>query len=347
MSATVSNEEAASNARALVQLASGCWVSQALHVAARLGIADLLVDGPRSPAELAQTTRTDAGALYRVLRALASVSVFAEDEEGRFALTPLAEGLRADAPASMRAFIMMMGEDWHWRAWGELLESVRTGQSAFEHVFGCGLFAYFAARPEAARVFDAAMTSRTDQEKAAVLAAYDWPAGTIVDVGGGVGALLAAILARRPDAHGVLFDLPHVTTDATERIEQAGVSQRCKVVAGDFFQEVPPGGDLYLLKGIIHDWDDQHALAILRNCRAAIADGGRLLVIGHVLAPGNAPSWGKLLDLEMLVMTHGGRERSEVEYRALLRQAGFELERVIPTASITSLIEAVPGQPAR
>jgi hypothetical protein len=270
------------------------------------------------------------------------MGVFAEDAEGRFVLTPLAEGLRADAPASMRAFIMMMGEDWHWRAWGELLESVRTGQSAFEHVFGCGLFAYFAARPEAARVFDAAMTSRTDQEKAAVLAAYDWPAGTIVDVGGGVGALLAAILARRPDAHGVLFDLPHVTTDATERIEQAGVSQRCKVVAGDFFQEVPPGGDLYLLKKIIHDWDDQHALAILRNCRAAIADGGRLLVIEHVLAPGNAPSWGKLLDLQMLVVTHGGRERSEAEYRALLRQAGFELERVIPTASITSLIEAVP-----
>jgi hypothetical protein len=161
-----------------------------------------------------------------------------------------------------------------------------------------------------------------------------------------VGGLLAAILASRPDAHGVLFDLPHVTTDPTERIEQARVSQRCKVVAGDFFQEVPPGGDLYLLKKIIHDWDDQHALAILRNCRAAIADGGRLLMIEHVLAPGNAPSWGKLLDLQMLVM-HGGRERSEVEYRALLRQAGFEFERVIPTASITSLIEAVPGQPAR
>jgi hypothetical protein len=225
---------------------------------------------------------------------------FTEDTDGRFALTPLAEGLRTDAPGSLRAYAVMLGEDWHWRAWGELLHSVRIGQSAFEHTFGRDVFGYFGEHPEAARVFNAAMTSRTGQENAAVTAAYDWPAGMIVDVGGGQGALLAAILARTPGARGVLFDLPHVVAAAGELIEGAGLTARCELVAGDFFERVPAGGDLYLLKRVIHDWDDGRAAAILRCCRAAMGERGssRLLVIEHVLPPGNAPSWGKLLDLQ-------------------------------------------------
>lgn len=327
---------------ALLQLASGSWIGQAVHVAAKLGIADLLEDGPKSPATLAEATGAHAGTLHRLLRALASLGVFAEDADGRFALTSLAEGLRTNAPGSLRAYAIMMGEDWHWRAWGGLLNSVRTGQPAFEHVFGCPMFSYFGEHPEAARVFDAAMTSRTGQETAAVIAAYEWPASaTIVDVGGGQGALLAAILARNPDVHGVLFDMPHVIAVARGLIEEAGLADRCELAAGDFFERVPAGGDLYLLKRVVHDWDDERASAILRSCRAAMGDRSRLLVIEHVLPPGNAPSWGKLLDLQMLVLTPGGRERDEAGFRALLASTGLRLERIIPAGPTASLIEAV------
>ena len=327
---------------ALLQLASGSWIGQAVHVAAKLGIADLLEDGPKSPATLAEATGAHAGTLHRLLRALASLGVFAEDADGRFALTSLAEGLRTNAPGSLRAYAIMMGEDWHWRAWGDLLNSVRTGQPAFEHVFGCHMFSYFGEHPEAARVFDAAMTSRTGQETAAVIAAYEWPASaTIVDVGGGQGALLAAILARNPDVHGVLFDMPHVIAAARGLIEEAGLADRCELAAGAFFQRVPAGGDLYLLKRVVHDWDDERASAILRSCRAAMGDRSRLLVIEHALPPGNAPSWGKLLDLQMLVLTPGGRERDEAGFRALLASTGLRLERIIPAGPTASLIEAV------
>ncbi len=326
---------------ALLQMASGSWVGQAVHVAAKLGIADLLEDGPKSPAALAEATGTHADALHRLLRALASLGVFAEDADGRFALTPVAEGLRTNALGSLRAYAIMLGEDWLWRAWGELLYSVRTGQSAFEHAFGHNLFQYFVEHPEAARVFNAAMTSRTGQENAAVTAGYDWPAGTIVDGGGGQGSWLAAILAQTPDARGVLFDLAHVIAAARGLIEGAGLTARCELVAGDFFERVPAGGDLYLLKRVIHDWDDERAVAILRGCRAAMGERGRLLVIEHVLPPGNAPSWGNLLDLQMLVLTPGGRERDEAGFRVLFALAGLRLERIIPAGPTASLIEVV------
>ncbi len=328
----------------LLQLASGSWIGQAVHVAAKLGIADLLEDGPKSPATVAGAIGAHAGALHRLLRALASLGIFAEDADGRFALTPLAEGLRTNAPGSLRAYAIMMGEEWHWRAWGELLHSVRTGQPAFEHVFGCHVFTYFGEHPEAAGVFNAAMTSRTGQETAAVIAAYDWPvSGTIVDIGGGQGALLNAILARSPEARGVLFDLPHVMAAAREFIGRTGLADRCELAAGDFFEQVPKGGGLYLLKRVIHDWEDERAIAIMRSCRAAMGETSRLLVIEHVLPPGNAPSWGKLLDLQMLVLTPGGRERDEATFRALLASAGLRLERIIPAGPTASLIEAVPA----
>jgi O-methyltransferase domain/Dimerisation domain len=333
----------AADPMALLRLASSHWVGQAVHVAAKLGVADLLEDGPKTPAALAEATGAHAGALHRLLRALASLGVFAEDGAGRFTLTPLAEGLRTSVPGSLRAYAILMGEEWHWRPWGELLASVRTGRPAFQEVFGQDVFQYLGKHPDAASVFNAAMTSRTGQENAAVTAAYDWPAGTIVDIGGGQGALLAAILERTPGARGVLFDLPHVIAAAAGLIEGAGLTARCELAAGSFFEQVPAGGDLYLLKRVIHDWDDERAAAILRRCRAAMGEGSRLLVIEHVLPSGNAPSWGKLLDLQMLVMTPGGRERDEAGFRSLLASAGLVLERIIPAGPTASLIEAVPG----
>ncbi|HEX2278303.1 MAG TPA: methyltransferase [Candidatus Tectomicrobia bacterium] len=268
--------------------------------------------------------------------------MFVETEDGRFALTPLADGLRSKAPVSWRAFAIFCGESWHWRAWGELLHSVHTGQPAFEYAFGTGAFDYFAAHPEAARIFDAAMTSGGSLQNRAVVTAYDFSAGTTVDVGGGEGALLTTILGAYPSARGLLFDLPHVIEAATNLIAKAGLEARCDVVSGSFFEQVPVGGSIYILKRIIHDWDDGRARVILKNCRTAMSDSGRLLLIEHVLVPGNAPSWTKLLDLEMLVITSGGRERTEEEFRALLDSAGFALQRVIPTASPISIIEAVP-----
>ena len=335
----------ASARMALMELAIGAMVGQAVHVAAKLGIADQLVGRPKTPAELAEATGTRADTLHRLLRALASRGVFAETADGRFALTPVAEGLRSDAPGSLRAYAVLLGEDWVWRAWGQLSHSVRTGQSALEHAFGRDVFAYLAEHPEAASVFDAAMTSRTRQEIDAVAAAYEWPAaGTIVDVGGGQGALLAAILARGPDLQGILYDLPHVIAAARGGpIDAAGLAGRCELAAGSFFERVPAGGDLYLLKRVIHDWDDERAAAILRNCRAAMSATARLLVVDHVLSPGNAPSLGKWLDLQMLVMTPGGRERDEAGFRALLSSAGLGLKRILPAGPTASLVEAVPA----
>lgn len=331
---------------ALLRLVSGAWTAQAVHVAARLGIADLLADGPKAPDMLAAATGAHGPTLERLLRALASLGVFAEQPDGRFGLTPLADGLRRDAEDSLRDYAVMMGDEWHWRAWGGLLHSVRTGESAFEHAHGRPLFDYLADHPAAGQVFDDAMTSRTRQEVAVVTAAYDWPAaGTVVDVGGGRGALLAAILEARPDTRGVLFDLPHVIEAAREGpVQPAVVAARCELVAGSFFEHVPAGGDLYLLKRVLHDWDDERAAAILSCCRRAMGSLGRLLVIEHVLPPGNEPSWGKLLDLQMLVLTQGGRERDEAGFRSLLASAGLRLQRVVPAGPTASLVEAVAGE---
>ncbi|HTE65031.1 MAG TPA: methyltransferase [Candidatus Binatia bacterium] len=328
---------------ALVKMLTGSWVSQALYVAAKLGIADLLRDGPTSCTMLAEATQTHAGALYRVLRALASVGVFAEDKNRCFSVTPLAEPLRADAPGSLRAFAIMLGEREHWRAWESVLHSVRTGQPAFEDVFGMPLFQYFAGHPEAARIFDEAMTSRSGQENAAIVAAYHFAeARTVIDVGGGQGTLLASILDVHPNARGVLFDLPHVIAPARIRMESAGHAVRCEFVAGDFFGVVPAGGDLYLLKKVIHDWDDDRAQLILTRCRTAMSGTGRLLLIEPVVPPGNEASFNKLLDLLMLVWNAGGRERTEGEHVALLALAGFRRSRVIPTRSGLTIIEAAP-----
>lgn len=328
---------------ALLDMLTGCWISQALSVAATLGLADLLQEGPQSCETLAEATQTHAGALYRVLRALASVGVFAEDEAGRFRLTPLADLLRTDAPGSLCAFAIMLGAPEHWRAWEGVLHSVRTGQPAFDHVFGMPLFEYFSTHPEAARIFDEAMTSRSSQENAAIVAAYDFAAAhTVVDVGGGQGTLLATILQAYPNVRGVLFDLPHVIAPVRTRMESTAQAARWAFVAGDFFAAVPAGGDCYLLKKVIHDWDDERAQRILTNCRTAMAGTGRLLLIEPLIPPGNEASFNKRLDLLMLVWNAGGRERTEREHQSLLAAAGFRLSRIIPTRAGISIIEAIP-----
>jgi O-methyltransferase domain/Dimerisation domain len=325
---------------ALAEMLRGYQRSQALYVAAKLGIADLLKDGPKSCEELAQATGTHARSLYRVLRYLASIGVFTEGRHAEFGLTPLAACLQTGVPGSRRALAIMHGED-HYRAWGEILYSVKTGEPAFNHIFGQGVFAYLAAHPEAAAVLNEGMTDVATHMAEAVVQAYDFsPYGTIVDVGGGYGTFLTALLRVNPRARGILFDQPHVVAGATKHIEASGLGGRCQTVAGDFFTAVPAGGDAYVLTRVLHDWDEPHSIAILQSCHRAVADQGMLLVIEHVIPPGNAPSPSKLADLTMLVFT-GGCERTEAEYRALFAAAGFTLRQIIPTQSPFSVIEGV------
>lgn len=326
---------------ALMQMVTGYVISQAIYVAAKLGIADLLKDGPKSSDELAKVVGADARSLYRVLRSLSSVGVFAETSDKSFALTPLAELLRTDVPGSLHAMAVWMNEPFHWRVYEEMLESVKTGKLAFEHVFGMEPFPYFVENPEVAKIFDDAMTSFSIMTAPAVTAAYDFSSiKKLVDVAGGHGLLISSILKANPGVQGVLFDMPSVIEGAGRLIEEAGVADRCEKVAGDFFEAVTAGGDAYIMKHIIHDWDDERSLVILRNCHRAMTAGGKLLVVEVVIPPGNEPSFGKLMDIEMMLLP-GGTERTEAEYRELFRAAGFELTRIVPTGSPVSVIEAV------
>jgi O-methyltransferase domain len=329
-------------AQELVHVLAGAWLAQAVAVVAKLGVADLLSSGPKTPTEIALATSTQAVPMHRVLRALAGAGVFAEDEKGRFALTPLAGPLRSDAADSIRSYAVMTGERWIWQSFGALEHSLRTGMPAFDQVFGAPLFDYYAAHPDAARVSGEGLKSVGRGQDAAIAAAYDFAgADTLVDVGGGQGGLLAAILAANPRTRGVLFDLPHVAVMAQQSLEAAGLSGRCRIEKGDFFREVPALGDIYLLRKVIHDWDDERALTILRTCRSTMTDGSRLLLLEMVVPAGNTPAYAKLIDLLMLVYA-GGRERTEAEYRDLLTSAGFSVSRIVPTASAVSIIEATP-----
>ncbi|MBZ5576094.1 MAG: methyltransferase [Acidobacteriia bacterium] len=325
---------------AMLHMIQGFWVSRALYVAAKLGLPDLLKDEPKSSRDLAEATGTHAPSLYRVLRALHSVGVFAEDDQGRFLLTPLGATLRTDVPGSLRYFaIEELGEN-HYPAWEKVLHSVKTGEIAFNQVYGASKWQYMVEHSDEAAIFDAAMSSFSSVVAAAVAAAYDFSSSaTVVDVGGGDGTLLTAILKRNPALRGVLADLPHVTERAQGRLQTEGLAERCETAAGSFFDSAP-AGDTYVLKWIIHDWDDQQSAAILKNCRSAMAAGGRVLLVEAVIHPGTAASFSKCMDLNMLVMT-GGRERTEAEYRALLDSAGLRLTRVIPTHTEMSVIEAV------
>jgi hypothetical protein len=332
-----------SSPAALLQMTAACWLSQAVYVAAKFGIADLLRDGPKSCDALAEATQTNSGALCRVLRALASVKVFAQEEDGRFRLTPLAQHLRTDVPTSVSAFAVMLGEPEHWHAWEGLVYSVKTGGSAFEHVFGLPHFKYFAQHEKAGRIFNAGMTSRSVLENDAIVAAYDFSdVQTVIDIGAGEGTLVTALLKAQPNLHAVIVDLPHVIAASRTQIE-AKIQERCKFVAGDFFDSIPAGGDIYILKKVIHDWDDERARQILKNCQRAMPGNSRVLLAEPVIPSGNEPSFNKLLDLLILVWTSGGRERTESEHRLLLESAGLKLNRVIPTTSGLSILEAVPA----
>jgi hypothetical protein len=281
------------------------------------------------------------------VRALAALGVVAEEADGRVSLTPLGTPLRAGVPGSVRDHVRFLAGEWFWRSWGDLLYSVRTGQTAFEHQFGMQVFEYLGHHPEAGAIHHAFFTAMARLTSAPLVAAYDYARfGTIVDVGGNVGSLLSAILQAHPGGRGILFDLPYVVTGAASVLSEAGVVDRCAVVGGDFFESVPSGGDAYILKYIIHDWDDERAMSILTRCREAMGPGATLLIIEQVLPErleAGAVAWQSArLDLQMLVLTSGGRERTESDFRQLLADAGFELRRVVPTQSPFSILEAEP-----
>jgi hypothetical protein len=327
---------------ALLELANGFRVSQAIHVAATLGIADLLKDGARSSDDLAAATGTHAGALYRLLRALATVGVFREESGRHFALTPLSECLRSGAPEPVGPWAVHIGEPGLWQAWGSLLDSVRTGENAFRRVHGMSTWDYYARNPTAGAIFDRAMTGHSRLQANAVLKAYDFGRfGCVLDVGGGHGTLLSAVLAKHRSLRGVLFDQPHVVAGAEPVLRAAGVADRCQVVGGDFFEALPRGGDAHMLKFILHDWEDKEATAILRNCRRALPPDGTLLVIDSEIGPPNEDALNKFRDLIMLVHP-GGRERTREEWAALFAAAGFRLVGATPTESGLSVIEGVP-----
>jgi hypothetical protein len=320
--------------------------SQALYVVAKLGIADLLADGPRPTEELAMATQTHAPTLFRVLRFLAGIGVFDEVDLGRFALTALGAGLRRDVAGSPGALALLLLDGSHWRGWGELLHSVQTGETAFPHVHGQEYFPYVREHPELAAIFDRAMTSNAAMAGVAITDRYEWAnVARVVDVGGGHGWLLATVLQAHPAMQGVLFDRPEVVAAARPVLEQAGVADRCELVGGDFFAEVPPQGDAYVLRHILHDWDDAAAQVILERCRQAMAPGGRVLVVERVVGTEYREAMPALQgDLEMLVNV-GGRERTEAEYRALLTSAGFRLTQLVPLgdAARYSVVEGTPA----
>jgi hypothetical protein len=327
----------------MMDLTTRTWVSQAVSVAAELGVADTLTDGPRHVDEIARAVDADASALYRLLRALADLELFRELEGRRFASTPLGDLLRTGVPGSLRDWAIMTGRPFHREAWTALGYSVRTGEPAFEHVHGAAGFDHFRDHPGDGQVLNAAMTAVSGLIIAPVVAACEFaPGSKIVDVGGGQGALLAAILSADPDAHGVVFDLPHVVDGAGRAAADAGVAGRCEYVGGDFFESVPSGGDAYVLSNIVHDWDDDSAVRILANCRNAMNPNGRVLLLEAVL-PGDArPSRAKWIDLEMLIMARGAKQRTESEYAELLRRAGLHLTRLTADADTFGVVEAVP-----
>lgn len=325
----------------MMELTTGAWITHAVSVVASLGVADALASGPRPADEIAAAVGADAPSLHRVLRALADEDVFRALDGGRFALTETGELLRSDVPGSMRGWAAMAGAPFHVDAWTGLLDCVRTGEPAFELVHGQLGFDYLRDHPDDGAVLNTGMTSVSSLHIAPVVSAYDFSGvGTVVDMGGGHGALLAAVLEANPHLEGVLYELPEVVAGAGRLLGEAGVGDRCTCVAGDFFDSVPSGGDAYLLSNIIHDWDDARALRILTNCRAALNDGGRVLLAEAVLPEGPQPSRAKLIDVAMLVMGPG-RQRSESDYRDLFQRAGLRLSRIDPSGPVFSVVEAV------
>lgn len=324
----------------MFRMITGYWVSQAVGVAARLGIADQLTEGPRSSAELARAVGVQPQALHRVLRMLSSIGVFGQPDPGVFALSPLGETLRSDTPGSLRFFAIAETAFGHWAPWGRLLDSVKTGAPMAREALGGELWEWYGQNPEEAAFFSAAMGNLSALAASELVRVYDCTtARTIADIGGANGVLLAAALRANPGARGILFDLPHVIATAADALEGQDVADRCELVSGNFLEAVPAGADLHILMRITHDWDDEHATRLLTNCHRALTLGGKLLLVERVLPADNRPDIAQAMDLNMLVLL-GGRERTEAEYRGLLGSAGFRLERVLATHSPFQVIEA-------
>jgi hypothetical protein len=327
----------------LFQLALGYIPAISLNVVAKLSVADQLSQGPKHVEDIARVCSVNADILYRVMRAVASIGVFRELDHGRFEQTPMSNVLRADHPRSLRPFIVFFPDPLHFRCYASLMHAVKTGETTVKAALGQDLFEYLEDHPEESETFNAGMVSITRQFIPAVLAAYDFgETRVLADIGGGHGSVVAAILQKYPQMKGILFDMDHVVRGAASYLQSAGVSNRCEVVSGDFFKSVPGGADTYIMKNIIHDWDDDRSIAILKNIRQAFGNrpGGKLLLLELVLTPGNEPHLGKWADIEMLALP-GGRERTESEYRELFAKCGFRLNRVVPTNSPSSVLEAV------
>jgi hypothetical protein len=326
----------------LIHMCTASWVSAVVYAAAKLGLADQLAAGPKNADELAGAMRLHAPSLHRLMRTLASLGILTERDAQRFAMTPLGEALKTDAPGSARATLIAFGGTF-WHGWEEILYSLETGNTGFDKAHGMPLFEYLSQRPADASYFNEAMVGFHGNEPPAVAQAYDFSRfNNLVDVGGGTGNLLATILSRHGGPRGVLFDRPHVVVEAPSLLKARGVEDRVMIEAGDFFEGVPAGGDAYVLSHVIHDWNEERCLTILGHCRKAITPDGRLLIVEMVLPAGDTPHPGKVLDMVMLVFP-GGQERTEAEYASLLGKAGFRLSRVVPTASAVSVVEAVPS----
>ena len=326
----------------LRELMSGMRVTQLIYVAAKLGIADLLKDGSKSADELASTVGAHPRALYRVLRALASMGIFAEVGDRKFELTALAEPLQDRVPGSVRGRAIMNGEEVFWKPWGDLLNCVKTGDKPFNRVFGMSFWEYLTRNAEAGTNFNKNISAMTEQSANAVVEAYDFSGvNRVIDLAGGRGALIAAILKRYPHVQGVLTDLPAVANEAKAFIESEGLEDRCEIISGDYFESVPSGGDIYILKSTIIDEEDNGVVTILKNCRRAMGNHARLLIMETIMSPHGSPSPANVFDVQMMVV-HGSQLRTEEEHRALFEKAGFKVNRILATRSELSIIEGVP-----
>lgn len=323
----------------MLNLVIGHWVARLIQVAATLNIADLLKRGPRTAKELAAATNVRAPQLYRVLRALASVGVFAETKNGRFKLTPLARTLQTGVPGSMRTAALMLNSDWQWDAWQKLLAGIETDDVPFVKAHGMSVFEYLEKHPDDLAAFHDSATGLTNPS---IAAAYNFSKfRTLVDVGGSHGGLLATILKANPSLNGVLFDQPSVIAHARKSryLADREIAKRCRLESGSFFDSVPAGADAYILKYILHDWDDEQCVKILSNCRTAMGGNGRVLVVDSVVPPGNEPGYVKLLDIEMLVI--GGRERTKADFASIFQKSGLKLTKVLATKSPLSIVEGI------
>ena len=326
------------------EMVTSYFLSRAIFVAARYDVAGRLAAGAKTAQTLAEELSLHGPTLHRVLRALASQGIFQEDESGQFSNTELSEFLRDDAPNSLRGLTLLFGDETSWKSWEDLPYCVQSGKPSFERIYGEKFWDYLSHHPDTAAMFDRAMASSSGLINSAVASAYDFSAAeSIVDVAGGVGSTLCAILGGSPQLKGVLFDLPHLRQRAEQYIASQGLSGRCEFRAGSFFDSVPERADIYFMKHIVHDWDDANCVKFMRHIRAAMGPRSTLLVCERIIPPGNDPFSAKWSDLHMLVHTHGGRERTELEFRRLYEESGFRLSKVVPTKSHWSLIEGVPA----